>query len=86
MLQYSVNEWESHGLNRYGQEKRKWYFQCPNCLQIQSVEQMLKEGYPPDLAYSYCMNCHYEAKKGTFGKGKIVQVNQSNKIEVFDFA
>ncbi|MGM7700722.1 VVA0879 family protein [Pseudalkalibacillus sp. Hm43] len=86
MLKYSLYEWEMHGLVLFGKEKRKWYFQCPNCFHIQSVQEFLKEGYPPDLAYSYCRTCHYKAKQGTFGKGKIVQVNQNHNLEVFDFA
>lgn len=86
MLKYSVHEWELQGLDLFGQEKRNWYFQCPKCFHIQSVHEFLKDGYPPDFAYTHCKTCHYDAKKGTFGKGRIVQINQNSRIEVFDFA
>ncbi|MCF6136686.1 VVA0879 family protein [Pseudalkalibacillus berkeleyi] len=86
MLKYSLQEWEMHGVVLYGKEKRNWYFQCPNCQHNQSVHDLLQEGYPPDLAYSFCKSCHYEAKRGTFGKGKVVEVNRDNNMEIFDFA
>ncbi len=86
MQKYSVQEWELHGIHLYGREKRYWNFQCSNCYSVQSVEDILKAGFPPNMAYSYCQNCHHKAKQGTDGKGKIIKVNQDLHVEIFDFA
>ncbi|WLD94755.1 VVA0879 family protein [Alkalihalobacillus sp. AL-G] len=86
MEKYTVVEWETKGVMLFGKEKRNWYFKCPNCFWNQSVEEILKDGYQPNMAYVYCRNCNYHAEKGTFGKGKLVAVDPKQEIEIFDFA
>ncbi|WP_257351946.1 VVA0879 family protein [Pseudalkalibacillus decolorationis] len=86
MEKFTIVEWESKGVLLFGKEKRNWNFQCPNCFQVQSVEDILKDGFPPNLAYTYCRNCNYRAEKGTFGKGKLISLDPAQEVEIFDFA
>jgi len=66
-------EWIADGEKRFGIDKKKWKFVCPNCGNIQCCEDFIKLGVnePQNYVFFSCIGRFIPESKGTiFTKGK----------------
>ena len=69
----SEAEWSSDGERRFGKDRMKWKFICPNCGNIQSPEDFKKykdKGAKPDTAYFNCIGRFMDKCEGTMLNNK----------------
>lgn len=67
-------EWYEEGEKKFGKDKKKWKFVCPNCGHVQSYEDFLKTNIPKDeianVLYFSCIGRWIEECKGELGNKK----------------
>lgn len=68
------DEWFAEGERRFGKDKKKWKFKCPNCGNIQSYEDFLKVDIAKEeianVFYFSCIGRWMDDCKGEIGNKK----------------
>lgn len=88
----TLDEWKQEAEERFGTDKSKWSFICPNCGHVQSIGDF---GNDPEAAFQECVGrrnpsagCKWVSYGfiGTVGKGIEILFPDGHTAEVFDFA
>lgn len=86
-------DWIKEGLNKFG-EIENWRFKCPKCGNIATVKDFMSIGKDSNTAAQNCIGrfidgkgCNWAAYGllGTLDKGRIILMEDGNKINVFEF-
>lgn len=76
----AIKDWDLEGTKRYGINRKKWRFRCPNCGDVVTVECMKTKTCFIPLQDCPC------GWKGNGGNPITVIVSINNHHNIFDFA
>lgn len=99
MAKYTEAEWNAKGIKLFGENHLNWWFKCPSCKRVQSVEefrQFKSKGADPNSAYKECIGrytggragphkCDWAAY-GLFCGPDFVLQKDGKEVPVFEFA
>ena len=65
----SIAQWKEKGKELFGDNAKEWQFECPNCHNVQTMQQFFDAGIEPNYAYCNCAS--------RFGIGGLATCNWS---------
>ena|SRR3990167_5076025 len=96
---YTEKEWREKGTTLFGEDKKKWKFQCPACGNVRTAEDFRPfkdQGADASSVISNCLGrftggkngpdkCDWAAY-GLFAGPSFVKIEDGKEIPVFNFA
>lgn len=58
MIKQTLEEWQSEGKRRFGDDFKNWKFKCPACGHVASGQDFKDAGADPDDMYQTCIGRH----------------------------
>lgn len=55
MKEQTLQEWLQEGKTIFGNDFKNWWFVCPSCGHIASIQDFIDLGYDGNLAYQECI-------------------------------